>query len=394
MELTQRYGSDDKSIYNPTTDKITCIKPSNCNKYLFTGDSGGRIVAFKKKQMKTTNLWEPKNQFFGTEPHFDYLTSMNSDNKITGIIPLQYNDNCMNCIVSDTKNIYFHKLFNTKRRISYKWTPFKITNKTKTTVKHRFLNGHKFYINSIALSKDFEYILSADDLNINMWHINRPDRAIPVIDTTPKDLSSLTNTITKMKIDPLRENLIYTSSSNGIISVFDMRIKTTTDTPIKIMYSSKMISYDSIEHITGNVFEKKNSREHLKYISDFDISNDSNYIVTRSPLFINIWDLRNTLNPCHSYPIHKQIYSLIKHNCDVAYEPFEINYSSDGKYIYSGSFDNIICINTQTNDISDTNNGIYVDVSFESPRHTCVKSCMDSSNVFSTYNGILSVFQV
>jgi hypothetical protein len=391
MEIEQCFGCDDKNLYDPTKDLITHLQTSSCNKYLFTGDASGRVVVFSKKKVNNNQLWQPIYQYTGIEPHIDYLTNASTDNKITGFIPLQYNDNNMQTIVSDTKNIYIHKLLNKKKKFNSNRVPFRIKHKTKIETKHKFVNGHRFYIHSIALSKSFQHILSADDLSINIWDINRPEKALPIIDTTPNDLSTLNSTITKMKISNTHENIVYTSSSNGILSTFDTRIMCTVDTPVKIMYSSKMVSYDSVEHITSDIFTHKNSREHLKYISDFDISPQSDYIVARSPLFINIWDLRNTLNPCHSFPVHKKIYSFIKTNQEIAFEPFEVKYSNDNKYIYSGSFNNIICIDTQTLGISYMHDPQLREIGLDTPRVSRILPGGDNYNIFSAFNGVLNI---
>ena len=391
MELSQCFGSNDQKAYNPAIDLITHLQTSSCNKYLFAGDASGRVVVFNKKHVTNDLYWEPINQYIGTEPQIDYLTNAATDNKITGIIPLQYNDNNIQTIVSDTKNIYIHKLFNKKKKFNSNRVPFKMKRNTKFETKHKFVGGHRFYIHSIALSNTYQHILSADDLNINIWDINRPEKAFPIIDTTPTDLSTLKSTFTRMKIRNTQENIVYTSSSDGILSTFDTRIKSSVDTPVKIMYSSKMVSYDSVDHISDGIFTKNNSREHLKYISDFDISPQSDYIVARSPLFINIWDLRNTLNPCHSFPVHKKHYSIIKSNQDIAFEPFEVKYSNDNKYIYSGSFNNIICIDTQTLGISYTTDPQLTEVDLDTPRISRILPCRDNYNIFSAYNGVLNI---
>ena len=106
MELSQCFGSNDQKAYNPAIDLITHLQTSSCNKYLFAGDASGRVVVFNKKHVTNDLYWEPINQYIGTEPQIDYLTNAATDNKITGIIPLQYNDNNIQTIVSDTKNIY------------------------------------------------------------------------------------------------------------------------------------------------------------------------------------------------------------------------------------------------------------------------------------------------
>lgn len=36
-----------------------------------------------------------------------------------------------------------------------------------------FANAHTYHINSIALSSDCETFISADDLRVNLWHLDR-----------------------------------------------------------------------------------------------------------------------------------------------------------------------------------------------------------------------------
>lgn len=40
-------------------------------------------------------------------------------------------------------------------------------------VYRSFANAHTYHINSIALSSDCETFISADDLRVNLWHLDR-----------------------------------------------------------------------------------------------------------------------------------------------------------------------------------------------------------------------------
>lgn len=42
-----------------------------------------------------------------------------------------------------------------------------------TRCKRSFSNAHTYHINSIALSSDCETFISADDLRVNLWHLDR-----------------------------------------------------------------------------------------------------------------------------------------------------------------------------------------------------------------------------
>lgn len=390
MKQIQGFGSDDNNLYNAETDCISYIKTSDCDNYLFTGDAAGRIVIFRKKKILKSQVWEPIMQYDGVEKEMDYLTSVSTNNKITGIIPLQNNDYYLYNIVSDTKNIYLHKLKN--NRIKNDSSIFEIKMDTNKLCKHKYVRGHNYYINSIGMTNDREYILSSDDLIVNMWNINRPNKALPIIDTSPANLSMVNSTITKMKMDPNNSNILYTSASNGITSMYDTRLNCISYCPSKMMYSSKMLSYDSAEQLQGNIFNKKKNLSQFNCISDFDISNDTNYIVTRSPLFINVWDMRNTLQPCHYFPIHKHIYSFLKENYDLSFENFNIKYSNDNKYIYSGSFNNIISIDTSDYSISYMNMMKDLNITLDSPKYTCIQPDIDNKYLFASYNGVLNIY--
>lgn len=44
-----------------------------------------------------------------------------------------------------------------------------------------FANGHTYHINSISVNSDGETYLSADDLRINMWHLDITDRSFSIL---------------------------------------------------------------------------------------------------------------------------------------------------------------------------------------------------------------------
>lgn len=54
-----------------------------------------------------------------------------------------------------------------------------------TRCRRVYANAHTYHINSIALSSDQESFVSADDLRINLWHLDRPDAAFNVVDIKP-----------------------------------------------------------------------------------------------------------------------------------------------------------------------------------------------------------------
>lgn len=46
-----------------------------------------------------------------------------------------------------------------------------------------FANAHTYHINSISVNSDYETYISADDLRINLWHLEITDRSFSILHT-------------------------------------------------------------------------------------------------------------------------------------------------------------------------------------------------------------------
>ena len=55
-----------------------------------------------------------------------------------------------------------------------------------------YANAHAYHINSISMSSDQETFMSADDLRINLWHLDVTDCAFNVLDLKPANMEDLT----------------------------------------------------------------------------------------------------------------------------------------------------------------------------------------------------------
>ena len=53
-------------------------------------------------------------------------------------------------------------------------------------------NAHVYHINSISLNSDDETYLSADDLRINLWHLDSVHECFNVVDIKPANMEELT----------------------------------------------------------------------------------------------------------------------------------------------------------------------------------------------------------
>ena len=55
-----------------------------------------------------------------------------------------------------------------------------------------YSNAHTYHINSISLSSDRETFLSADDLRINLWHLDISGTSFNIVDIKPPNMEDLT----------------------------------------------------------------------------------------------------------------------------------------------------------------------------------------------------------
>lgn len=55
-----------------------------------------------------------------------------------------------------------------------------------------FANAHTYHINSISVNSDQETYLSADDLRVNLWHLDITDQSFNIVDIKPANMEELT----------------------------------------------------------------------------------------------------------------------------------------------------------------------------------------------------------
>lgn len=138
-----------------------------------------------------------------------------------------------------------------------------------------FANAHTYHINSISVNSDHETYLSADDLRINLWHLEITDRSFSIlflhqktdiryvvnrpvvsalyhnemedcwllnsvfsdiVDIKPANMEELTEVITAAECHPHQCNVFVYSSSKGTIRLCDMRAAALCDRHSKCKY--------------------------------------------------------------------------------------------------------------------------------------------------------------
>ena len=76
-----------------------------------------------------------------------------------------------------------------------------------------FANAHTYHINSISVNSDGETYLSADDLRINLWHMEITDQSFNIVDIKPANMEELTEVRFDFIISFLMEDLQSTYCS-------------------------------------------------------------------------------------------------------------------------------------------------------------------------------------
>lgn len=139
-----------------------------------------------------------------------------------------------------------------------------------------YANAHTYHINSISVNSDNETYLSADDLRVNLWHLDFTDRSFSIlfvhlfivivccprffsicyfpwikssakwinvfislslnhwllsdiVDIKPANMEELTEVITASEFHPLQCNTFVYGSSKGTVRLCDMRASALCD---------------------------------------------------------------------------------------------------------------------------------------------------------------------
>jgi len=184
-------------------DVLSVVEFGPTGEYLATGDKGGRVVVFKqsarapelaKSQGKVAYSFY--TEFQSHEPEFDYLKSLEIEEKINCIRWCKNRGNGKFLLSTNDKTVKLWKIYEkdvvergnfnlinddgTSNSMTGHTSKKKITNLKVPTVRARrkavtavprriFSNAHAYHINSVSVNSDGESFLSADDLRINVW---------------------------------------------------------------------------------------------------------------------------------------------------------------------------------------------------------------------------------
>jgi len=341
-------------------DLISTVEFNHTGDLLATGDKGGRIVIFQKDEAPKTSQHYGEYNVYSTfqshEPDFDYLKSLDIDEKINQIkwlkrcnaahFLLSTNDKTVKLWKISERNVRIDGPLNTKTQDGTldldpkNITGLKIPRLQPTSLmieaspRKIFSNAHTYHINSIAINSDDETYLSADDLRINLWHLQRTDQSFNIVDIKPANMEDLTEVITAAEFHPIHCNLFVYSSSKGTVRLCDMRQNALCDKYAKLFEEQE-------DPLTRSFFS-----EIISSIADVKFSHSGRYMLTRDYLTVKVWDLNMEKQPVETYQVHEYLRSKLcaLYENDCIFDKFECAWSCDDAEILTGSYNNFFRI--------------------------------------------------
>ncbi|KAF4015206.1 hypothetical protein G4228_006004 [Cervus hanglu yarkandensis] len=240
--------------YATEADIISTVEFNHTGELLATGDKGGRVVIFQREQESKNQVhrrgeYNVYSTFQSHEPEFDYLKSLEIEEKINKIRWLPQQNAAYFLLSTNDKTVKLWKVserdkrpegYNLKDEEGRLRDPATITTlrvpvlrpmdlMVEATPRRVFANAHTYHINSISVNSDYETYMSADDLRINLWNFEITNQSFNIVDIKPANMEELTEVITAAEFHPHHCNTFVYSSSKGTIRLCDMRASALCD---------------------------------------------------------------------------------------------------------------------------------------------------------------------
>ncbi|XP_051537630.1 serine/threonine-protein phosphatase 2A 55 kDa regulatory subunit B beta isoform isoform X2 [Myxocyprinus asiaticus] len=392
--------------YATEADIISTVEFNSTGELLATGDKGGRVVVFQREQemlpkvrtdpeglhgligveifllnpdhlcalrsepasltfysLQEQRKWKnSKNQphrrgeynvystFQSHEPEFDYLKSLEIEEKINKIRWLPQQNAAYFLLSTNDKTVKLWKISERDKRpegYNLKDDDGRIRDPTtitalkvpvlrpmdlmvEATPRRIFSNAHTYHINSISVNSDYETYMSTDDLRINLWNLEITNRSFNIVDIKPANMEELTEVITAAEFHPNQCNTFVYSSSKGSIRLCDMRASALCDNHSKL--------FEEPEDPSNRSFFS----EIISSISDVKFSHSGRYMMTRDYLTVKVWDVNMENKPLETYQVHdylrSKLCSLYENDC--IFDKFECVWNGTDSVLMTGSYNN------------------------------------------------------
>ncbi|VDM30973.1 unnamed protein product [Hydatigera taeniaeformis] len=197
-----------------------------------------------------------------------------------------------------------------------------------------YANAHTYHINAISPNSDQETFISADDLRINLWHLDVPGQSFTIVDIKPENMEELNEVITCSRFHPELCYMFGYSTSRGVVRLCDMRARALCDNHVLVLDDP------SLSQNRGFFCDIISS------LSDFRFDHSGNYILARDYLNLKVWDMRKSERPCEVYSVHEPLRShlCMLYESDAIFDKFLCAWSEDDRYVFTGSYGNVLRI--------------------------------------------------
>uniref|UniRef100_A0A183TF39 Serine/threonine-protein phosphatase 2A 55 kDa regulatory subunit B n=1 Tax=Schistocephalus solidus TaxID=70667 RepID=A0A183TF39_SCHSO len=371
-----------------SADVFTCLEFNNLGDYLAAGDKSGRIYVFNNSNQAgsaKSGTYSIYCAFTSHEPEFDYLKSLEIEEKINAICWLPSINNSLHLLSTNDKVIKLWRMsvqhpkaynFNfrgdetnedpdsdpgcssdttNKVNDSLRVPPLRLVTSAanlrvpryrksdKLTIEVRprrvFANAHTYHINAISVNSDQETFLSADDLRINLWHLDITNQSFTIIDLKPANMEELSEVITCSRFHPEHCHLLAYSTSRGVVRLCDMRQSALCDNHLLVLDDPALSQ------------QRGFFADIIASLSDFRFDHSGNYILARDYLNLKVWDVRNGSQPCEVYSVHEPLRSQLcmLYESDGIFDKFLCSWSEDDRYVATGSYGNVLRIFDRSN---------------------------------------------
>ncbi|KAL9225593.1 hypothetical protein vseg_001498 [Gypsophila vaccaria] len=369
-------------------DIISAIEFDKSGDHLATGDRGGRVVLFERTDAKDHGInrrdmeridhpisqhpeFRYKTEFQSHEPEFDYLKSLEIEEKINKIRWCQTANSALFLLSTNDKTIKFWKVQEKKVKkisdmnmdviktagngcgtnsiassnseqhlanggsagISALHLPVVVTsNETSLLARCRrvYAHAHDYHINSISNNSDGETFISADDLRVNLWNLEISNQSFNIVDVKPQNMEDLTEVITSAEFHPSHCNTLAYSSSKGSIRLIDLRQSALCDSHAKLFEEQEAPGSRSF------------FTEIIASISDIKFARDGRYILSRDYMTLKLWDINMDAGPVSTFQVHEHLRPKLcdLYENDSIFDKFECCLSGDGQRVATGSYSN------------------------------------------------------
>jgi serine/threonine-protein phosphatase 2A regulatory subunit B len=343
-------------------DVISTVKFDRTGDYLASGDRAGRVVLFQRNNTKRSCEYRFYTEFQSHEPEFDYLKSLEINEKINKIVWCRRTNDSHFLLTTNDKTV---KLWKVKERQVQAVVENNMSTAQKlvstdvrlplmlpklvdresviaATPKRIYSNAHAYHIHSISLNSDEETFLSADDLRVNLWNVNNVEQSFNVVDMKPASIEELTEVITTAHFHPQHCNLFAFGTSKGYVKLCDMRAAALCDRHAKVFKRDEEGAHSFFSELISSV-------------SDISFSQDGRHFVTRDYMTMKVWDLAMESHPVLTIPVHDAIKPKLcdLYENDSIFDRFECAFNYDGTSVLSGSYSNMLRVTTVKDNTSD-----------------------------------------